>query len=196
MNHVGAADRRPVSYEGTSNGEKLHTVWNGELQRAACASILTAMPKLRKLSLKYTDKYCHQTQRISLVYRIPPFHQSQSIVSCWRYLTWCGCKLRARRALFVTCEPFALTCGPDWGCISVSSFPFTSFHAGLSWLDPTEESFGGEWVYRSFLMRLCLRDVFTSACDFDYLGIEPFFGSPAGTEDFVKAGQASEVRMM
>ena len=45
----------------------------------------------------------------------------------------------------------ALTRGRDWGCISVSSFPFTSCHAGLSWLDPIEENLGGEWVYRLFL---------------------------------------------
>lgn len=101
MNHVGEADRRPVSYEGTSNGEKLHMVWKGKLQWMACASIPTAMPNLRKPSLKYTDMYCHQTKRISLVYQIPSFHQSQSIVSCC-YLTWCGCKLRERRALFGT----------------------------------------------------------------------------------------------
>ena len=49
------------------------------------------------------------------------------------------------------CWAVALTRGPDWGCISVSSFPFTSFHAGLSWLDPIEENLGGEWVYRLFL---------------------------------------------
>ena len=84
--------------------------------------------------------------------------------------------LTSWKPVSLSIEPFALTCGPDWGCISISSFPFTSFHAGLSWLDLLEESFGAEWVYRSFLMWFCLGDVFTSACDFDYLGIEPFLG--------------------
>jgi hypothetical protein len=59
---------------------------------------------------------------------------------------------------FSSVEPFALTCGPDWGCISVSSFPFTSCHAGLSWLDPIEESLGGGVVQLSFLMWFCLGD--------------------------------------
>lgn len=51
MDDRGETDRRHVRYDGTSKGDQLNMIWHEKQERAACASILTAIQTKHKVTL-------------------------------------------------------------------------------------------------------------------------------------------------